>query len=132
MLLRCVLSAVCVVLVAPVVPVRARSSDDPSSRMTLHGTRGQLPGRAAVQDVGAEAVTRSEPRAPVESPGVITGRSPGDGDFQGPPVVVLHGPKITCPIVMVAADPEIDPKFVSQPPEDTTFTIRSVAPTACR
>jgi hypothetical protein len=37
-----------------------------------------------------------------------------------------------CPMVMVAADPEIDPKFLTQPPKDTTFTIRSVAPTACR
>jgi hypothetical protein len=37
-----------------------------------------------------------------------------------------------CPMVMVAADPEIDPKFLTQPPKDTTFTIRSVAPTVCR
>jgi hypothetical protein len=132
MLLRCVLSAVCVVLLAPVVPARARASDDPSSRVTLHGTSATLPDPTSVQGLGAETLTRSEPRITVEPSGVSTVQSPEDGNSQGPPVVVLHVPKITCPMVMVAADPEIDPKFVTQPPKDTTFTIRSVAPTACR
>jgi hypothetical protein len=85
-----------------------------------------------VQDFGADPVTRSEPRVTLETSGVVTVQSPGDGDFQGPPTVVPHIPKITCPMVMVAADPEIDSKFVTPPPKDTTFTIRSVAPTACR
>jgi hypothetical protein len=130
MLLRCVLSSVCVALLAPVVPARARSSDDPTSRVTLDGTSARLP--TAVQGLDAEPVTRSEPRVTLETSGVVTVQSPGDGDFQGPPTVVLHIPKITCPMVMVAADPEIDSKFVIPPPTDITFTIRSVAPTACR
>lgn len=134
MLLRCVLSSVCVALLVPVVPAKARSSDDPSSRVTLHGTSDRLPDGTAVQDRGAERLTRSEPRVTVDTTSVVTVtvQSPDEGDFQGPPIVVLHVPKITCPMVMVAADPEIDSKFVTQPPKDTTFTIRSVAPTACR
>ena len=130
MLLRCVLSSVCVALLAPVVPARARSSDDPTSRVTLDSTSARL--LTAAQDLGAEPVTRSEPRVTLETSGVVTVQSPGDGDLQGPPTVVLHIPKITCPMVMVAADPEIDSKFVIPPPTDITFTIRSVAPTACR
>jgi hypothetical protein len=85
-----------------------------------------------VQDLGAEAVTRSEPPVLVETSAVVTVQPPGDGDIQGPPTVVLQVPKITCPMVMVAADPAIDSKFVAHPPRDTTFTIRSVAPTSCR
>lgn len=130
MLLRCVLSSVCVALLAPVVPARARSSDDPTSRVTLDSTSARL--LTAAQDLGAEPVTRSEPRVTLETSGVVTVQSPGDGDLQGPPTVVLHIPKITCPMVMVAADPEIDSKIVIPPPKDITFTIRSVAPTACR
>jgi hypothetical protein len=130
MLLRCVLSSVCVALLAPVVPARARSSDDPTSRVTLDSTSARL--LTAAQDLGAEPVTRSEPRVTLETSGVVTVQSPGDGDFQGPSPVVLHIPKITCPMVMVAADPEIDSKFVIPPPTAITFTIRSVAPTACR
>ena len=103
MLLRCVLSTVCVVLMAPVVPARARSSD-----------------------------TRSDTRIAVEASRVMTIQSPDDGIAGGPPVVVLEVPTITCPMVMIAANPEIDPRFVTRPPKDTTFTIRSVTPTACR
>jgi hypothetical protein len=117
MLLRCVLSAVCVVFLAPVAPARARASDDPISTVTLRGPSVRLPDRRAVQDLGTEALTRTEPRITLEASGVIKVQSPGDGNVQGgPPVVVLESPKITCPMVMVAADPEID----------------SVAPTACR
>jgi len=58
MLLRCVLSSVCVALLAPVVPARARSSDDPTSRVTLDGTSARLP--TAVQDLGAEPVPEDQ------------------------------------------------------------------------
>jgi hypothetical protein len=42
MLLRCVLSAVCVALLAPIVPARAKALDDPSSGAKLHGTSARI------------------------------------------------------------------------------------------
>ena len=88
--------------------------------------------RDLADEIGISAPTCLRRMRRLETSGVVTVQSPGDGDFQGPPTVVLHIPKITCPMVMVAADPEIDSKFVIPPPTDITFTIRSVAPTACR
>jgi hypothetical protein len=78
--------------------------------------------------VSRHSADRADSRryAPVHVPGVYCRREA--------PVLLrcVLSAVCACPMVMVAADPEIDPKFLTQPPKDTTFTIRSVAPTACR
>jgi hypothetical protein len=132
MLLRCVLSAVCVALVAPAVRLAARSSDDRHGTATVSNTSTRSTGRDTVPAVAAEALTKSVAAIRVDAPRVVTAQTPGDGKAQEPPLVVLEVPTITCPMVIVAADPDVDPKVGAPPPTDMTFTIRPVAPTACR
>jgi hypothetical protein len=100
--------------------------------------RGKAP-----QVVLSPEQSRSSPETPAPS-------TPGDKAFNrlftlpaprqnphGDPVVMAApelkpAPKIVCGMVVMQADPKVDPKFVIRAPEDTSaYKIRRIPPPAC-
>jgi len=99
-------------------------------------------GEAAGQQPGASAARQAAPDASIRFGGKGTfGRlfQPASPDASAPatrePDVQPPKPRVTCGMVVLPADPSVDPKFTigrsRRPQPDTEFKIRAVQPRVC-